>query len=35
MERRQLLALSGWSDEYLHDLINKKIKSGKIKILIV
>jgi len=34
MERRQLLALSGWSEEYLHDF-NKKIKSGKIKILIV
>jgi len=35
MERRQLLALSGWSEEYLHDLIDKKIKSDKIKILIV
>ena len=35
MERRQLLDLSGWSEEYLHDLINKKIKSGKILILIV
>lgn len=30
MERQQLMDLSDWNEEFLHDLINKKIKAGKI-----
>ncbi|CAC5359998.1 unnamed protein product [Mytilus coruscus] len=28
MERQQLMDLSDWNEEFLHDLINKKIKAG-------